>query len=56
MDALALRLATYAAACSGDVQQAFQQRHPGQAERIGFIPNGIPLDPFLAPGPTSARS
>jgi len=52
MDALALRLATYAAGCSHDVQTAFQRRHPAFAAGIGYVPNGIPLAPFLAPGPT----
>lgn len=51
MDRLALRLAHAAVACSRDVQTAFQQRHPDHAARIGYVPNGIPLDPFLAPGP-----
>ncbi len=51
MDALALRLVTFAAGCSRDVQIAFQQRHPAFAGRIGYVPNGIPLAPFLAPGP-----
>lgn len=50
MDAVALRLATYAAGCSRDVQKAFQQRHPAFAGRIGYVPNGIPLAPFTASG------
>ncbi len=51
MDALAMRLMTRAAACSRDVQQAFQQRHPAYADRIGYVPNGIPLEAFSRPGP-----
>lgn len=51
MDALALRLAAYSAGCSLDVQAAFRQRHPAFAARIGHVPNGVPLAPFLAPGP-----
>lgn len=50
MDSLALRLASRAGACSLDVQQAFQRRHPAQAGRIGHVAYGIPLAPFLAPG------
>ncbi len=50
MDALALRLATHAAGCSRDVQRAFQTRHPRQAASIGYVPNGIPLASFAAPG------
>ncbi len=51
MDALAMRLMTRAAACSRDVQRAFQQRHPAYADRIGYVPNGIPLEAFSHPGP-----
>jgi len=51
MDALAMRLMTRAAACSQDVQRAFQQRHPAYADRIGYVPYGIPLEPFSSPGP-----
>lgn len=51
MDSLAMKLMTYAAGCSRDVQQAFQQRHPRRAHRIGYIPNGIPLEDFSRPGP-----
>jgi len=51
MDALAMRLMDRAAACSLDVQQAFQRRHPSYADRIGYVPNGIPLEPFSRPGP-----
>lgn len=51
MDRLALRLATSAGACSLDVQQAFQRRHPAHADRIAHVAYGIPLAPFLAPGP-----
>jgi hypothetical protein len=52
MDKLAMRLMTRAAGCSQDVQHAFQQRHPAYAGRIGYVPNGIPLAQFSAPGPT----
>ncbi|NOX60491.1 MAG: glycosyltransferase family 4 protein [Chloroflexi bacterium] len=51
MDALAFRLTTYAAACSRDVQRAFQLRHPDRASRIGYAPYGIPLASFSAQGP-----
>jgi len=51
MDALAMRLMSRAAACSLDVQQAFHQRHPAHAKRIGYAPNGVPLGPFSGPGP-----
>ncbi len=51
MDRLALRLSAAAVACSRDVQTAFQHRHPGHAARIGYAPNGIPLDLFAAAGP-----
>lgn len=51
MDRLALRLAARAGACSLDVQQAFQRRHPAQAGRIDHVAYGIPLAPFLASGP-----
>ena len=51
LDALAMRLMTRAAACSRDVQRAFQQRHPAYARRIGYIPNGVPLERFSRPGP-----
>ena len=51
MDALAMRLMTRAAACSRDVQRAFQQRHPAYADRIDYIPNGVPLESFSRPGP-----
>jgi len=51
MDKLAMRLITYAACCSRDVQRAFQQRHPAYAQRIGYAPNGIPLAEFSSPGP-----
>jgi glycosyltransferase involved in cell wall biosynthesis len=51
MDRLALRLVAGAGACSLDVQQAFQRRHPAHAARIGHVAYGIPLAPFLAPGP-----
>jgi glycosyltransferase involved in cell wall biosynthesis len=51
MDALAMRLMTYAAGCSRDVQRAFQQRHPADAHRIGYVSYGIPLEPFTRPGP-----
>ena len=52
MDTLAMHLMTYAGACSRDVQQAFRHRHPRHAHRIGYIPNGIPLDHFRRPGGT----
>ena len=51
MDALAMKLMTCAAGCSRDVQRAFQQRYPRRAHRIGYIPNGIPLERFSRPGP-----
>ncbi|MCO6450454.1 MAG: glycosyltransferase family 4 protein [Caldilineales bacterium] len=51
IDNLALRLATYAAACSRDVQAAFQRRHKSLADRIGYAPYGIPLADFTADGP-----
>ena len=51
MDKLALRLAARAGACSLDVQHAFQRRHPAHAARIEHVAYGIPLAPFLAPGP-----
>ncbi len=51
MDKLALRLADRAGACSLDVQQAFQRRHPARAGRIDHVAYGIPLAPFLASGP-----
>ena len=51
MDRLAMKLMTYAAGCSQDVQRAFQQRHPQDADRIGYVPNGIPLEDFSRPGP-----
>ena len=51
LDALAMRLMTRAVACSRDVQRAFQQRHPAHADRIGYVPNGIPLEKFSRPGP-----
>ncbi len=50
MDVLAMRLMTYAGGCSRDVQHAFQQRHPAHARRIGYVPNGVPLEYFSAPG------
>ncbi len=52
LDTLAMHLMTYAGACSRDVQQAFQHRHLRHAHRIGYIPNGIPLDHFSRPGGT----
>ena len=52
MDKLAMQLMTRAAGCSKDVQQAFRQRHPSHAGRIGYVPNGVPLAQFSAPGPT----
>ena len=51
LDALAMRLMTYAGGCSRDVQQVFQHRHPAHAQRIGYVPNGIPLEQFSASGP-----
>ena len=51
MDVLAMNLMTYAGGCSHDVQRVFQQRHPAHARRIGYVPNGVPLDAFEAPGP-----
>lgn len=51
MDSLALRLCSYAAACSRDVQAAFQRRHKALAERIGYAPYGIPLAEFTLAGP-----
>ncbi len=50
MDVLAMNLTTYAAGCSRDVQRAFQQRHPTHAQRIGYVPYGIPLADFSATG------
>ena len=56
MDKLAMRLITSAACCSRDVQQAFQQRHPAYAGRLGYAPNGVPLDEFSGPGPDMRRA
>ncbi len=56
MDRLAMRLITSAACCSRDVQQAFRQRHPAYASRIGYAPNGVPLDEFSSPGPDMRRA
>lgn len=52
MDKVAMKLMTHAAGCSLDVQQAFQRRHPSYARRIGYVPNGIPLEAFSRPGPS----